>query len=859
MKFTNTHINIRILVLMLLISPSCSTKKKSWVNRQYHNTTAKYNGYFNGKESIKAGVKKLHNSYVDDYTTIISVFPTGDLKKTKKTKSYMDKAIRKGSVVIQRHSMRIKGKEYCKWIDDNYLMIGQAYFYKGDFDEAIKTFMFVKNEYNKNQIRFDAAIWLVRAYVEKQDFVSAKSELEELINDKKTPKRLKTKLALVQSDFYLQKKDFFNAEIALNNATQIIKRKRKKARLHYILAQIYQNTNNYKLAQKNYEIVLKSGPDYEMAFNAKMNLARSLESGSPDIAKMKKKLFKMVKDDKNKEYLDQIYYTIAEMERNNNDTALAIESYKKSTFNSINNNSQKSLSFLALGELHFERKSYKLASANYDSCMLYMDDGFRRYNETKQRSEVLSRLVSNMNVIEVQDSLQMLAKLPRQEQQAIIKNIIQKLIDKEREEAENQRLKQQMIYESATNSRRGDQFGNNTSGGKWYFYNPATLSFGMSEFRKIWGKRKLEDDWRRKDKKSFSSFEADSTKTDTLSVEVQNKKSQSYYLNQLPKSNEEFDRSNQKIKEALYQLGIIYKESLAELSLSTSSFWDIYERFPKDNQYAPLALYNAYLNYVEIDNSKSSETKDILINNYTSSVYAKMIYDPNYKSNALSQQDLDELAYQQVFVLYNQGLFDEVIMKTSKISDNKNKNKLKLLRAFSFIKKKEIELAKKTLKQITNEDENAFQEAKDILEVINDPTKMNRANEMASSGSPYLFRPNNNHMIVVVLPKEAVDVTYLKTVISDFHKLSIENEVFEISTLLLGLEKHLLIIKPFDNNNESMEYYHLFLEEKKLLKILEKTEYKILAITSENFQNFYKSKDVDGYYKFFKKNYLAIN
>ena len=142
-----------------------------------------------------------------------------------------------------------------------------------------------------------------------------------------------------------------------------------------------------------------------------------------------------------------------------------------------------------------------------------------------------------------------------------------------------------------------------------------------------------------------------------------------------------------------------------------------------------------------------------------------------------------------------------------------------MLRAFSLIKKKEIELAKKTLKQITNEDEKVFQEAKDILEAINDPTKMNRANEMARAGSPYLFRPNDKHMIVVVLPKEAVDVTYLKTVISDFHKSSIENEVFEISTLLLGLENHLLIIKPFDNNNESMEYYHLFLEETKLLKI----------------------------------------
>ena len=140
---------------------------------------------------MKTGLKKLHKNHVDDYTTIISVFPTGDLKKTKKTKSYMDKAIRKGSVVIQRHSMKIKGKEYCKWIDDNYLMIGKAYFYKGDFDEAIKTFVYIKNEYNKNEIRFEAAVWLVRAYVEKGDFTSADSELKELLNNKKNTKKAK--------------------------------------------------------------------------------------------------------------------------------------------------------------------------------------------------------------------------------------------------------------------------------------------------------------------------------------------------------------------------------------------------------------------------------------------------------------------------------------------------------------------------------------------------------------------------------------------------------------------------------------------------------------------------------------------
>ena len=145
MKLKNSYINGLILALILLISPSCSTKKKSWVNRQYHNTTAKYNGYFNGNESIKDGLKKLHANHIDDYTTTISVFPTGDLKTAQKTKSYMDKAIQKGSIVIQRHSMKIKGTEYCKWIDDNYLMVGEAYFYKGDFEEAIKTFSFIIN------------------------------------------------------------------------------------------------------------------------------------------------------------------------------------------------------------------------------------------------------------------------------------------------------------------------------------------------------------------------------------------------------------------------------------------------------------------------------------------------------------------------------------------------------------------------------------------------------------------------------------------------------------------------------------------------------------------------------------------
>ena len=857
MKLKNSYINGLILALILLISPSCSTKKKSWVNRQYHNTTAKYNGYFNGNESIKDGLKKLHANHIDDYTTTISVFPTGDLKTAQKTNSYMDKAIQKGSIVIQRHSMKIKGTEYCKWIDDNYLMVGKAYFYKGDFEEAIKTFSFIINEYSKNEIRFEAALWLVRGYVEKGDFTSAESVLLDLLKDKKFPNKLDKELAVVAADFYVQKKDFTTATTELLNATELIKRKRKKVRLNYILAQIYQYSNNYSLAQKHYELVLKSNPEYEMAFNAKMSLARSLESGNPDTKKMKEKLFKMTKDDKNKEYLDQIYYTIAEMEINNGDTLSAIENYTLSAVNSVENNSQKALSFLALGKIYFEKGSYKLASANYDSTIFYMDNDFRLYEEANARHLILTDLVSNINIVEMQDSLQMLAKLPKSEQSAVIGTIIQAEFEKERRAAEDQSLKQQMMYESGRNGGREEQFGSNTSGGQWYFYNPATLSFGMSEFRKKWGTRKLEDDWRRKDKKISTNFEIDSTATDSTSVEVQNTKDPNYYLNQLPKTKEDFENSDSQIKEALYQLGVIYKEALNKIDLSTDNFGAIFARFPTDEQYAALALYNVYINYLETNNPKATNSKETLLSKYPNSIYAKMIVDPNYTSEILSKKDLAELNYQEIFLLYKENVFDQVLVKTENISDEKYKNKLLLLRALSFIQKEEMDKATTILNNISEEDEKVSQEAKYILDAINDPAKMKKANELALAGSPYLYRSNNQHMIILVLPKEGVDVTYLKTLISDFHTNSLGNEVFEISALLLGLDQHLLMIKSFENIKKSMDYYELFILEGSVMEVLNKSEYKIMSISFENFQEFYKNKDTQGYHNFFTKNYLT--
>ena len=862
MKLNTQHILNIFLAVLLLFSTGCSTKKKTWVSRTFHNTTAKYNGYFNGKESIKLGVKKLEENFVDDYTTILPVFKTGDLKKSKKTHSYMDKAIKKGSIVIQRHSIKIKGKEYCKWIDDNYFIVGKSYFYKGEFDEAIKTFSFIKNEYKKNEIRFDASLWLIRSLVEKKDFMTAEVELDELTNNRKFPKNLDVELAKISADFYLQQDNYSLALEQLLKVDKLIKRKRRKVRYNYIVAQIYQQDNNHRSAKKKYEQVLKSSPDYEMMFNAKMNLARSLELGSRDTQKMRQQLLKMTKDAKNKEYLDQIYFTLAEMDINNSDTLSAIDNYLLSTVNSVENNTQKALSFLAISRIHYSRSLYRESKVNYDSTLFYMDEDFREYSTAKEKYEILQELVYHLDIISLQDSLQTLAALPPAELSQVINQIIQAELEKEREALELERSKQQMMYENNRNGGRGEQFGNNTSGGKWYFYNPATLSFGLSEFRKKWGKRKLEDDWRRKDKKVNNVFETDSVATDSAVVLTENKKDPNYYLKKLPKTEEDFANSDEMIKESTYQAGVIYKSGLQEYNKSSALFMSLLSRFPYDKNYAALAYYNVYVNHLEVGKNQEAEVmKNLLLHNFPNSVYAQLLTNPNFQEELLGKVNQDELAYQQVYQLYVSKDYNKVIESCIQVAEDDYQSKYLFLKALSFSAIKDSTECITTLEKIISIDKDAEikEEVIYLLEAIRNPEQMKKANEQALTESPYLFRSGNKHMTLIILPKKGVDINYLKTLISDYHSQDFENEVFEISAMLMGLEMHLLMVKTFDNSSDAVVYSELIIENIEIVNQLNKSDFKVLAISFDNFKEFYKNKDVEGYYNFFKKNYLDNN
>tara|TARA_B110000238_G_scaffold65236_1_gene71704 strand:+ start:11440 stop:14016 length:2577 start_codon:yes stop_codon:yes gene_type:complete len=857
--FTANFFNYRLIFVFCLITlTSCSTKKKSWVSRQYHNTTARYNGYFNGNQSVKQGIKKIQTSFNDDYTQILPIFKTGDLSKSKVSHSFMDKAIQKASVVIQKHSIKIRGKEYCKWIDDNYFLLGKSYFFKGEFEESIKAFSFIKENFKKNEIIFLADIWMAKCFIEKEDYASAENILIEIDNNKKFPKKYKKDFLIVSADSYMRQKNYPLAIDNINSCIKVLKSKKQKTRLNFILGQLYQDLENFSQSSKYYKLVLDSSPEYIMTFNAKMNLALSSNNKNKDYQKLRKSLVKMSKDDKNKEYLDQIYYTLAKMDILSEDTVSSKSNYLLSTLNSIDNDKQKGLSFLSLADINLIQKDYLQSKIYYDSTIFFLPSESLFYEKAKQRQEFLSNLDFYLNAVLLQDSLQQLALLPKNQLSLIIAEIINAEIEEERIRLEEERDKQQNMLNNNRGSRN-EQFGNNTSGGKWYFYNPATLSFGLSEFRKIWSKRKLEDNWRRSNKNSESDFISDSTQNPLSNRESLNTKDPEYYLSQIPSTLEDFLASNETIISSCFQASMIYKQDLNRYDKANEMLMKILQTKNVDSNYIAMTLYSLHQNYLfKQNNNQAKDIKLRLLIELPNSIYAKLLSDSTYVGRIEQIKKKEQIKFESLLKTFNADDFKAVIKSTRTILENEFSVKYKFLRALSYLKINDTLSFLTFAEEIKNKypQTKISKEIEEILIILKDPSSMLESNEKAINKSSYLLKDAAPHILAIILPREGVDVNYLKTIISDYHLSSLPNDIFEISAILLGDSQHLLTIKTFESKKKSLMYYEKLLNSNDVMLKVSKSEHIIMTISLENFKEFYKNQDVKGYLDFFNNNYL---
>lgn len=874
-KLYKIHIYLAAIIILLIVN-SCSTKKNTWTRRAYHNVTCHYNVYWNGMVSLGEGEQLLNEKAQDDYNNVLRVYNYGTKEDATSLNPKMDRTIKKASIGIQRHSMVFGGKEYIVWVKDSYLMMGIAHFYKQDYTSARRVFDYVAKEYESSPIHYEAILWLARTYIQTERYEKAEASLNLLQSKSKEddfPRKVEREMPLVYADFYIAREDYNAAYPYLERGLELASNHEVVTRIYFILGQINQKDRDFKKASEYYAKVVKRNPPYKMTFEAQINMAQCYGDGAGDSKYLNKVLLKMAKETKNAEYLDQIYYALAQVAMIDKKDTLVIHYLKKSVSTSVSDDFQKTESSLELADIYFDNGSYQDAQAYYDTASMSLPKEYPNYDVIMNKTSVLSKLVTQIQTIVLQDSLQTLARMDSVQLYAMIDELIQNYEkDQERIAEEKERgVGTQFVDLSKGNSSQA------IGGSGWYFYNPAALGRGRTEFVKKWGDRKLEDNWRITDKRMMmQSFERDLsdeesiTEKDSAIVVVTNPRDRAFYLQHIPRTPEQIAISDSTIVEAYNLLAYLYLEELQDTSLALETYLKFQEKYP-NNKYkleSWYALYKIYLS--KGDNTKADYYKGLIVGKFPESNYAKVILDPNYFVKLKEQQNEAGILYNKTYKAFNREQYYRVINYADEAVDLYPEDsalipKFLYLRAISLGAVDVADSLYSAMVSLVKEYPSSpvASLAKSVIQTLQvdygigipEGTSVQVPGDSTNKESIYKFSPNEMHMVLVIVKSRDINISALKVRISDFDKKYFGLKRLRIKSLMLDDLQTIITVGNFENKDEAGNYLLALRNDEYVVSGLQNKDFLIFSISASNYPVLYRDKDVSSYNTFFEDNY----
>lgn len=741
------------LAALLFVLAACSTKKNTSGTRFYHAMTARFNTYFNGAEAFKEGIQAQQNEHKDNYTELLPIFNVRDKKTAGMGKSNFETAIEKCEKAIKQHSIKAKPKskpgkkltekdkayrtrkEFNPFLRHAWLLMGKAQFQQGEFIEAASTFNYICNLYaGQPEVVSVARAWLARCYVELEWPYDAEDVLRRIRRDSIDGEG-KKEYAASYADYLILVEQYKEGIPYLQQTIRKERNKQQRARLNYLLGQLYHETGNDAEAYKALRRVIRANPTYELSFSAQILQTEVMAEGNHN--KVVKKLKRMARNKKNKDYQDQIYYALGNIYLANKDTAHCIGAYEKGAKESTQNGIAKAMLLLRLGGIYWDKEDYIKAQRCYADLVGILDKEHDEYKEANRRQEILNELEPHLSAIKLQDSLQWLAKLPEDERNEAIDRVIEALKQKEKEEARAEmhaQMEANMPQTPAATPIPGTPTrgtaGQTGQSGTWYFYNPQVVAQGKQAFVRTWGRRPLEDNWRRSHKEQtgtdeFAEYdyseagdslrmamadsiaradsiaEVEARMADSLASDPHNRE---YYLQQIPFTEEQLQASNDILRDALYQAGILEMERLENFELARRTLLRLLNTFPdvadKDNVYYHLFLING-----RRKNTAEAELyRSRLIEEFPQSKYAIMLANPRYELYARRGKHIEDSLYAASYAAYNRDDYDEVFrnyaVSTSDFPEGAHRAKFMFIQALSQLYGGERDSFLVTLKQV---------------------------------------------------------------------------------------------------------------------------------------------------------------
>ena len=695
-----------LFLLAIIALTACSRKKDTFLNKSFHAVSTEYNTLFNGNNAFVQGKEALAQTYRDDFYQILPVerIEAVDLDgfDTDSKDPNFNTAEEKAVKAIQKHSMYIGGKEYNPQIDEAYMLLGKARYYDNRFIPALDAFNFILNKSATSNNVNNAKIWKAKTNIRLKNEEYAIENLQKMLKEENLEDAVVADANAMLAQAMINLDSIPQALPYMKIATQFENNYELKGRFTFITGQLYNKLNYKDSANIAFDQVIgfKRKTSRVYMINAHMAKTKNFNYAQEDQAMLLELLHDLEKDRENRPFLDKIYNALADYHRNTTNDSLAVVYYNKSIQSFKEDQTLQSINYQTLAEMNFDKAEYKQAGAYYDSTLTNLVENSKKWRRVKKKRENLDDVIKYEDIASINDSILRIAKMSDSDKLAFFT-------------AYTDDLKAKAIADSiaaAKLSEKGPAIinkefssksvgGPSPSGGKFYFYTPTTVAYGKVEFRKLWGDRKLEDNWRRSSKKSNGFDQDQEIVIDTTPIAELEMFDPQSYIAQLPSDPKVLDSLTIDRDFAYYQLGLIYKEKFKEYGLATNRLEKLLTYTPQKRLVLP-AKYNLYKIYGLLEKQAFAQKyKDDILNNHSTSRYAEILRNPN--AQLASDASSPEAKYNALYKAFEASQYGEVIKKSDGYITQYNGTdivpKFELLKATAIARQDGFQAYKKAL------------------------------------------------------------------------------------------------------------------------------------------------------------------
>lgn len=760
--------------LALIIVFACSPTKNTFVSRNMNALGTKFNVLYNGQLALDKGLKELDEGYHDNFYERLPIEPLKvdenlfrpSLKGNTNSQNF-DRAEEKAVKAIQTHGMTIKGVEHNKQIDEAYLLLGKARYYTQRFVPAFDAFSHtIKNDSKANLI-FETKLWQAKTQIRLQNEEVAIESLKKMLRIKNVPKTIveasHTAIAMAYSQIDSNQQVIKHLKLA----TKIGLNPVQNSRNLIVLGQLYREEAQIDSSNLSFnKLVNYKKVPYNFKVQAKIEIAKNYDAIKDSVGGvMMMKLEKMVKDFNNSPYLGALYYVMGDISQKNKDLNQAKNYYNLALTSKSSDKIQKILAYEQLANINIDEKKYVIAGKYYDSIIRTSEDIYtKKLRQIIRKSDKLADVIMFDGLAQRNDSILRIAQLDSTAKVDLFKNYIAKL-----QQYEKDSIKQVIADIIATEVSNQPSFiGASASKSSFYFYNNDLVGFGKQEFTKVWGVRKLADNWRYSDNSSVDFALRIITK-DSVKTKISQKYQISFYLNQIPTSVKEIDSITNIRNDAYYQLGLIYKEQFKDYPMAIHYLDSLLNLNPSKDRILPIH-YNLYKIYSVTDSIKASNEKDFIIANYPDSRYAQLILKPGQQL-VFADNDSPEAQYKIAYNAYEENHFALVDSLATKALETYQGlpiiPKYKLLKAYAIVKLDGYKAFNELLKALFLEFPNTPEgkKAKNTLDLIKDDL---------AKADDFTALKDQNDLIIAYQISNKIDLSKLENQLTTI----IQNEAF---------------------------------------------------------------------------------